>query len=76
MRLFIPWRLFFNANSRQPATHRQAWLEYFRFADSGVELTPEIVFPESKSPKKKLLSERARIVLSAIAEPKRPKLLH
>ena len=76
MKLFIPWRLFFNAFSRQPVNDRQKWLEYFRFGDSGVELLPDLVFPEPNSQKKKFLSERPRIVLSAIAEPKPARFLH
>jgi hypothetical protein len=76
VKLFIPWRLFFNAFSRQPATERQRWLEYFRFGDSGADLIPDVVLLESKQPRNGKLSELERAVLSAIAEPKRPRFLH
>jgi hypothetical protein len=74
MKLFIPWRLFFNAYSRQPATQRQSWLEHFKYDDSGVFLIRDVSIPESKNPRKKFLSELERVVLSAIVEPKRPKV--
>jgi hypothetical protein len=76
MKLFIPWPFFFNAFSRQLPSDRERWLEYFKFDDSGVELIPEFVLPEAKNPREIPLSEFERAVLSAISEPKRPRLLH
>jgi hypothetical protein len=76
MKLVIPWRLFFNAFSKQPLAQRQSWLEYFKFDDSGVELIPEFDLPEAKNPRNMPLSEFERAVLCAIAEPNRPRLLH
>ncbi len=76
MKLFIPWRFFFNALSRQPATQCLAWLELFKFSDGGVELIQVVVFTESEKSQTSALSEFERAVLSAIAEPKRPRFLH
>ena len=76
MKLFIPWRLLYNALSRQPVNERLAWLELFKFNDGGVEAIQVVVFTGSAEPQNKGLSEFERAVLSAIAEPKRRTFLH
>ena len=76
VKLFIPWRLFFNAFSKQPSNERQAWLELFKFSDGGAELIKVVVFIESEKPSQSGLTEFERTMLSAIAEPKPQRFLH
>jgi hypothetical protein len=76
VKLFISWRLVFNALNRRPLGQRQNWLKYFKFDDRGVVLIPDPVFTESEKRQEGALSKSERTVLSAIAEPKRPRFLY
>jgi hypothetical protein len=56
VKLFISWRLVFNALNRRPLGQRQNWLKYFKFDDRGVVLIPDLVFTESgKTSRRRLI---------------------
>jgi hypothetical protein len=79
LKLFIPWRLFFESLAKQPLRQRQRWLRWWLFDDRGVAFVPPVLMPEGDVPPGISLSLRDKqewAILSAIAERKQARILH